>query len=270
MKAMLAALLVIIAVAGYASPVSAAGPAVLAFAPVDSSAHNGDAVLVDVTIENIDADPGLAEYDLTLQVDPAIVQINSFADAGFITTGQGIVVCVPGAIDNTAGTAVATCTAVPLFGLPGISTTSSVALLHASFTALSPGTSPLTLSGTLGGPTGTTIPATFGSGTISVTAPTAAASPTAKPSTTPTPAVSSTAPVQTSTALPTAQLPAVSNTPEPASPTAAVLKAPQTGSGQTGGGTPWGLLAGGFVVGGGMLGLASYAIWRRRGAQSRN
>ena len=271
MKATLAVLLVVVALAGYALPARAAGPVVLAFAPLNSSAHTGDAVSVDVTVANVAADPGLAEYDLTLHVNPAVVRVNGFTDSGFITTGQTIVVCVPGTIDNAAGTAVATCTAVPLFGLPGVSTVSAVVLLHASFTALAPGTSQLTLSGMLGGPTGTDIPATLGSGNISVSPRAAAPSPTSRPSATPTQAVSPTAAVQTSPATPTPQLPAATNTPAAASPTvAAALKAPQTGSGGSGGGSSWAVLAGAFVVCGGILGIGSYAVWRRRRAQIRS
>ncbi len=269
-KGILAAWLLVVALAGYANPARAAGPAVLAFAPVNSSTPAGDTVSVDVTVANVAADPGLAEYDLTLHVNPAVVRIDSFSDSGFITTGQTIVVCVPGAVDNTAGTAAATCTAVPLFGLPGETTTSAVTLLHAAFTALAPGTSPLTLFGTLSGPTGTDIPAAIGSGSISVSAPAAAPSATSTPSATPTQTASPTTPVQTSTAMPTPRVPAATNTPEPASATvAARLKAPETGSGGSGGGPSWAVLAGAFVVCSGVVVVVSYAVWQRRRAQIR-
>ena len=266
MKATLATLLAIVAFAGFAAPARAAGNAVVTFMPVNSSVQTGDVISVDVTVANVDADPGLAQYDLTIHVDPALVRIENLTDSGFITTGQTIVVCVPGTIDNAAGTAVSTCTPVPLFGLPGVSTAPAVVLLHASLTALAAGTSQLTLSGTLAGPTGTIIPATFERGSINVSAPAPAASPTARPSASLTPAPSPTviAATPTSVSTPRSQPTAAANTPAPAAQTAAApLKVPPTGSGGSGVGYSWTALVVAILALGG-LGACSYAFWRHR------
>jgi hypothetical protein len=158
--------------------VVAGSSAQISFSPQSVDASVGAAVAVDVTVANVDPDPGLAAYDLTLQFDPAVVRLDDFSDSGFITSGENVVICVPGQIDNAGGSANATCTAIPLFGAPGVSTTEAVALLHASFTTLAAGTSALTLSGLLSGPTGTAIAASFGGGTIRVNASQPASSPT--------------------------------------------------------------------------------------------
>ena len=264
MKATLATLLAIVAFAGFAAPARAAGNAVVTFMPVNSSVQTGDVISVDVTVANVDADPGLAQYDLTIHVDPALVRIENLTDSGFITTGQTIVVCVPGTIDNAAGTAVSTCTPVPLFGLPGVSTAPAVVLLHASLTALAAGTSQLTLSGTLAGPAGTTIPATFERGSINVSAPAPATSPTATASPTPAPSPTVIAATPTSVSTPRSQPTAAANTPAPASQTAAApLKVPPTGSGGSGVGYSWTALVVAILALGG-LGACSYAFWRHR------
>ena len=264
MKATLATLLAIVAFAGFAAPARAAGNAVVTFMPVNSSVQTGDVISVDVTVANVDADPGLAQYDLTIHVDPALVRIENLTDSGFITTGQTIVVCVPGTIDNAAGTAVSTCTPVPLFGLPGVSTAPAVVLLHASLTALAAGTSQLTLSGTLAGPTGTIIPATFERGSINVSAPAPATSPTATASPTPAPSPTVIAATPTSVSTPRSQPTAAANTPAPASQTAAApLKVPPTGSGGSGVGYSWTALVVAILALGG-LGACSYAFWRHR------
>jgi len=152
----------------------AGGGAQVDFSPQSANASVGEKVTVDLTVANVAPDPGLASYDLTLRFDPAVVRLESFSDAGFVTSGKNVVICVPGLIDNVGGSANATCTAIPLFGQPGVSTAGPVVLLHASLTALAAGTSPLTLSGSLSGPKGTPISASFGSGSIRVTGGTAA------------------------------------------------------------------------------------------------
>jgi hypothetical protein len=58
-------------------------------------------------------------------------------------------------------------------GEPGVSTVAATALMHASFAAVGVGTSSLTLTGTaLQDPLGAAIPATLGTGSITVTAAT--------------------------------------------------------------------------------------------------
>jgi len=135
-----------------------------------TTAAVGETVSIDVMVSNVSPDPGLAAYDLILTFDPGVVWLDSLSDSGFITSGENLVICVTGEIDNSGGRVNATCEAIPLFGAPGVSTTDAVALLHASFTALAAGTSPLTLSGTLSGPEGTPIATTFEGGTLAVTA----------------------------------------------------------------------------------------------------
>lgn len=206
----------------------AAGAATVAFSPPATSATVGATVAIDVTIANVDPSPGLANYDLTLHFDPAIMRLDSLKDSGFITSGDNVVVCATGNIDNAGGSVEAQCQAIPLSGAPGVSTGGPVALLHGSFTATAVGTSPLTLSGTLAGPSGTAIPASFSNGSIRVTA-TAATSPTAaaptltsiaSPVATATPA-----PEATATSTPTSAGAAVATT------TAAEVRLPDTGSG---------------------------------------
>jgi hypothetical protein len=182
-----------------AGNVVAGSGAQVSFSPQSVNASVGATVAVDVTVANVNPDPGLAAYDLTLQFDPGVVRLDDLSDSGFITSGENVVICVPGQIDNAGGSANATCTAIPLFGAPGVSTTEAVPLLHASFTTLAVGTSALTLSGSLSGPKGTAIAASFGGGTIRVTASQPASSPTtvvaasATPSTVASPAVTATA-----------------------------------------------------------------------------
>ena len=144
-----------------AGNVAAGGGAQIAFSPQSANASVAAAVAVDVTVANVDPDPGLAAYDLILRFDPAVVRLDDFSDSGFTTSGENVVICVTGQIDNAGGSVNATCTAIPLFGAPGVSTTNAVTLLHASFTALAAGVSSLTLSGSLSGPTGTAIAASF-------------------------------------------------------------------------------------------------------------
>lgn len=173
-RSLIVAVAMLAAAAGKAS---AASDAQVTFSPQEITAGVDDAIAVDVTVANLDPSPGLAAYDLMLTFDPRVVRLDSFADAGFVTSGQNIVICVTGQIDNAAGNVNATCTAIPVVGAPGVSTTEPVALLHASFTTSTPGTSALTLAGSLSGPDGTRIAAIFQRGTIHVTQATAGPSP---------------------------------------------------------------------------------------------
>ncbi len=199
--------------ASVAGSVVAGSSAQIGFSPQSVDAGVGATVAVDVTVANVDPDPGLAAYDLTLQFDSAIVRLDDLSDSGFITSGENVVICVTGQIDNAGGSVNATCTAIPLLGAPGVSTTEAVALLHASFTTLAVGTSSLTLSGSLSGPAGTAIAASFGGGAIRVTAsqpapsPTAARAASATPATVASPAVSATASPTPAGATPVAGTP---------------------------------------------------------------
>lgn len=250
---------------------AAGGGAQIAFWPQSVDASAGATVAVDVTVANVDPSPGLAAYDLTLAFDPAVLRLDDFSDSGFITSGENVVICVTGKIDNAGGSADATCTAIPLFDAPGVSTTDPVALLHASFTALAAGTSPLTLSGSLSDPAGTAIPASFGSGTIHVTAVSAAASPTAAIPATPSPA-SQPAVSATANQTPPANATPVASTPTrtPRAAVAGTPRAPETGNG--GGGTSPRTWAALLAAGAAAIAItgALLAGWRLRGKKRPN
>jgi hypothetical protein len=60
----LVALLTLFAALAALASAAAAGTAAVAFSPQHATAAVGASVAVDVTIANVDADPGLAAYDL--------------------------------------------------------------------------------------------------------------------------------------------------------------------------------------------------------------
>jgi hypothetical protein len=241
---------------------SAAGPAQLAFAPASATGPVGSTLNVDITVANVDPTPGLGGYSITLTFDPAIVHIASLQDSGFITSGQNIVICSTGALDNTAGTATAGCTAIPLFGAPGVSTAAPVALLHASFSGVAPGTSALSLAGsTLTAPDGTAIAAaaTGGSVTVSSGGP-SAPSVTAGPGSVSASATASTTAQPSATAAAAETVtPAASVSASPAEQAAGTvlagaLKPPATGSGGRASGH-WPLVALAVLAAAGALAL---------------
>jgi len=262
MRHLLVVPLVLFAVLVALASANAAGPAAIAFSPQSAAATVGATVAVDVTVANVDPDPGLAAYDLTLKFNPVVVRLDSFSDAGFVTTGQNIIICVTGLIDNAVGTVNATCTAIPLFGLPGVPTAGPITLLHASFTALAAGSSPLVLSGSLSGPTGTPIAVSFSDGALLVTAPTPAASATATatPAATRTPAASPT-PAAAASAVPATQTATVAAVPSPTS-TIAVVKAPAVGSGGSAGRNLTGIVLIGAAIAAVIASLLLF--WRSR------
>ncbi len=153
-----------------AGPEAQAASAQLAFSPSSSSVAVGSNIAVDITVANVS---NLGGYDVHLQFNPAIVHVASMTDSGFVKSGGNIVVCNDATIDNSAGTAIDSCSTVPIFGTPapGVSTVAPTALLHVSFTGVTAGTSSLTLTGTtLEDPDGASIAATLGTGSITVTA----------------------------------------------------------------------------------------------------
>jgi len=77
--------------------------AALAFAPSSSTANVGATILLDVTVANVAASPGLGGYDISLTFNPAVVRLETLTDAGLLTGGSNIVICVPAQIDNVAG-----------------------------------------------------------------------------------------------------------------------------------------------------------------------
>ncbi len=242
----------------------------LAFSPPTATVPIGTSLPVDITVASIPADPGLGGYALALTFNPAVVRLDSLTDSGFVTSGQNIVICTPATIDNTAGKATASCTAIPLFGQPGVSTTAPVALMHGAFTALAPGTSALSLAGTtLQAPSGADLAVSLSDGAIQVTAPASPAPATATTiaASTPTPGLSATPTTAPATATIAAPTPTAAVIAPAASPTSAGgLGLPQAGSpGGSGGSGRTGL----FVLLGAAAALATLALsgglllWRR-------
>ena len=145
-----------------------AGSAQVTFSPATASIAVDGTVDIDLTVASVN---NLGGYDVFIQFDPAIVQMTSLTDTGFVTNSDNIVVCNTPAIDNAAGTATNSCATIPIIGPPGpgVSAGSPTALMNMSFLAVGDGKSALTLSGTeLLDPDGTPIGATLGSGSITV------------------------------------------------------------------------------------------------------
>jgi len=167
----------------------------LAFSPTNATVALGGNTNVEITVAGVDAELGLGGYDIALSFDPAVAQLTSLVDAGLVTQGQNIVICNPASIDNTAGTATASCGTLPIFGFPGVAVATPVPLMHAVFSAQAPGNATLSLAGSvLEDPVGGSLTVTFVAGSITVPGATSA---------TPTPA-------------PDASVPSASATPAPA------------------------------------------------------
>lgn len=169
--------LVIGALAGSSRPAPAGAlGAQLALNPPASNVGTGGTINVDVTVASV---TDLGGYDLALQFNPALVHLVSLTDSGFVTTppSGNLVTCVAATINNSTGTATKTCLTLlsATLGTPvpgtGVSAVGATALLHAQFSGVAAGVAWLTLSGTtLQGPTGTNIPVTLGTASITVTA----------------------------------------------------------------------------------------------------
>ena len=141
----------------------------LAFSPPSATIAVGSDVNVDISVADVDAQPGLGGYDIALSFDPAVVHLTSLVDSGLVTQGQNIVICNPASIDNAAGTATATCGTLPIFGFPGVSAGAPSPLLHAVFSAQAPGSATLSLAkSVLEDPVGGSLSVTFVPGSITV------------------------------------------------------------------------------------------------------
>ena len=148
--------------------IQAGGGAEVAFDPSSSSIAVGGSIDVDVTVADVN---DLGGYDVFIQFDPAVVEMTSLADSGFVTSGGNIVVCNTPSIDNVAGTATNSCVTITPFppSGPGVSTFDPTPLMNASFEAVGPGVSSLTLTATvLQDPDGDPISSTLSSGSINV------------------------------------------------------------------------------------------------------
>src|SRR5437868_1784629 len=159
---------VVLMLVGSPSRAVAATPQ-LAFSPPSATIAVGSEVNVDISVADVDAQPGLGGYDIALSFDPAVVHLTSLVDSGLVTQGQNIVICNPASIDNAAGTATASCGTLPLFGTPGAAAGAPAPLLHAVFSGQSPGTTALRLDGSvLEDPVGGSLAVNVAPGSITV------------------------------------------------------------------------------------------------------
>ncbi len=160
-------------------PAFALTPASVGFAPSSSTLVMGAAAVptVDITVANVS---NLGGYDAWISFNGSVVKLSSLADSGFVaSTKNNIVICATPTI--TGSYAHTGCATVPFFSFtpgPGVSAgMTPMALLHASFSPLAPGTSPLALTAvinltpvttTLLDPSGAPIVATLSTGSIIV------------------------------------------------------------------------------------------------------
>lgn len=251
--------------------VAFAAEATISVSPASVQVRPGDDVAIDYLVGDVGPLPGIGGYVLSVRFDPAVLELVTLLDGGFVTGGDNVVICGPTAIDNDAGIGVLFCAAVPLFGAPGVSTTQPVVLARSLFRARAPGMSVIDLEGTyLQGPNSEAIASTLSNGSVTVSpreeqvAATATAAP---PTATSTASVAGAAP--TATATVPAVLTRTSATPEssstkPAAGTLSNVDAPRAGSGATDDSELMWWVTGIVVAGAGMLGLGGWAAMRFR------
>jgi len=235
---------------------AADGPEILV-SPATTTVNVGDDVSLDIEAANVPVSPGLGGYLVSLQWNPAVLQLTSITDAGWVTNGNIIDSCETTSIDNAAGTAAFDCTPALAFG-PGVSTTEPRVMARAIFHATATGTTAIDLTGsTLINPSNIVIASTITGSSVTVAA--------AQPSSTPSPKATATA-QPTGTPDPTATSPSISATPS-TNPTAGALsrvEVPQTGSGTTArsdSGMTWWMTA--LVAAAALLGVGGFAALRR-------
>jgi hypothetical protein len=264
---------------------SAADSPTLAVSPAAVSAVTGDDIGIDITAANVPAQPGAGGYLVVLKWDPAVLSLTSLVDAGWVTSGQIVVVYTNATIDNAAGGAEADCTPVIGFGA-GVSTVAPHVLAHAIFHAKAPGSSAIELGGadppsSLLNPSNSDIATTLVNGSITVSAPVVAAA-----SETPVPVVTEAAPTSTpsasrtalaATSIPTQAGQAFTPTPpapiattnsttpstKPTQATLSKVEVPRTGSGTEAGtdGAVWWIPAL-IAIGAALLGIGGWVVLR--------
>jgi hypothetical protein len=155
------------------APFATAGSTVAVdVAPTPVVVQPGDVFSVEYRAASVPANPGIGGYVLSVQWNPAMLEMTSFTDSGWVTGGNNIVICGAPIIDNSLGQGVLFCATVPLIFGPGVSTSAPRALASSSFRALAPGITVLDLTGsTLEGPAREPIPATLTNGSATVEAP---------------------------------------------------------------------------------------------------
>jgi hypothetical protein len=218
----------------------AADTAAISVAPAAATVSAGDDVSLDGMVANVPSAPGLGGYALGLKWDPAILQLVSITDSGWVGSGAVIVLCDTAGIDNVAGTAGFGCSPIFANG-PGVTTTAPHALVHAVFHAKVPGTTTIDLTGSsVMNPSNVALTGTISGGSVQVTAPSASPTPnatsTAQPTGTPATVLPSATPGAQATATPISQTPST----KPTETTLSKVEVPQTGSGTAArGGTAW-------------------------------
>lgn len=236
---LVSATVIAVAVAMAQSRAQAADTAAISVSPASATASVGDDVTLDVTVANVPSAPGLGGYVIVVQWDPAVLQLTSLADAGWVTGGNIIVVCDSAVINNGAGNAELDCTPTLAFGT-GVTTTAPHVVAQAVFHAKAPGTTAVNLTGSsVMNPSNIALTSTISGGSVTVAAaaptPTPNATSTAQPTGTP----ATVQPTSTPAALATSTSAATPST-KSTETTLSKVEVPQTGSGTgAGGGTAW-------------------------------
>ena len=95
--------------------VAFAAEATISVSPASVQVRPGDDVAIDYLVGDVGPLPGIGGYVLSVRFDPAVLELVTLLDGGFVTGGDNVVICGPTAIDNDAGIGVLFCAAVPLF-----------------------------------------------------------------------------------------------------------------------------------------------------------
>jgi hypothetical protein len=111
----------------------------LSVSPTSTSVSVGDTFAIQVNVANAS---DLYVYEFDVSYDPAVLQFSSVAELSFLSD-TGAILFIPGTVDPVAGT-IAFNTDSLLSAIPGISGNGS--LVRFDFTALTSGTSSLTIS----------------------------------------------------------------------------------------------------------------------------
>jgi LPXTG-motif cell wall-anchored protein len=245
---------------------AAGGGAEIAVTPAAVNAGPGEEFGVDYTVANA---ANIGGYTLTVRWDPAILEMRSMVDSGFVETGGSIVLCGNAQIDNAGGVASTFCTTIFALG-PGVDAPGATVIASSVFLAKAAGETELAIGESdLSDTAGTEIASVTADGRVTVAAA-AADTATAVPVSTNTPAPAATVTAGAAgTALPeTGEASATStsaarstNTP---TPTFSNVEVPSTGDGlgDTGGDSAWIWTV--LVVAGLALAAGSgFILWRR-------
>ena len=139
---------------------------VLSIQPVSSTVGVGSTFAVDVNISGV---TDLYDFQFDLSFNPSVLQATNVLEGTFLSAG-GSTFFIPGTIDNTAGNITFNADTLET-AISGVSGDGTLALFD--FTALSPGTSTLTISNVIlqdsvGAQTGATLDSTTTGGSVTV------------------------------------------------------------------------------------------------------